>query len=187
MPHALVLIFGDTVRAAEAFDRHIDLYCGERLVGDNFRGWVMRVGKKVIKDRLQDLTAVPSHTAHVGFVGEQGRDLDQVVATVFRAPRSSTGEDVVEFTCHGGDVAAPLVLEALVAAGARHALPGEFTFNPDFVVQDRTMEYFRSESDLIQGTIRADLGFANLTSYTQYRKETVDASIELDYTQLRGF
>lgn len=67
------------------------------------------------------------------------------------------------------------------------ALPGEFTYDPDFVVTDRTPEYFRSTSDTIQGTIRADLGFANLTSYTQYRKEKVDASIELDYSGANVF
>ena len=74
------------------------------------------------------LTGAASHTAHVGFVrGPGGERLDQVVATVFRAPRSATGEDVVEVTTHGGDVAPALVLGALVAAGARLAAPGEFT------------------------------------------------------------
>ncbi len=97
--------------------------------------------------RGADLTVVPSHTVHVGFVGEEGHDLDQVVATVFRAPRSSTGEDVVEFTCHGGDVAAPLVLEALVGAGARHALPGEFT----------QRAFLNGKLDLAQAEAVADL------------------------------
>ena len=43
-------------------------------------------------------------------------------------------------------------------------------------------EFFKSNSDVLQGTISADLGFGNLTSYSQYRSENVDSSIELDYS-----
>lgn len=56
-----------------------------------------------------------------------GRLLDRVLATAFPAPRSFTGEDVVELSTHGGLAAPAAVLTALVAAGARPALPGEFT------------------------------------------------------------
>ena len=56
-----------------------------------------------------------------------GRLLDRVLATAFPAPRSYTGEDVVELATHGGLVAPAAVLAALVTAGARPALPGEFT------------------------------------------------------------
>ncbi len=76
----------------------------------------------------KDLTAVPSHTVHVGpFVSGDGARLDEVVVTVFRAPRSATGEDVVEISCHGGDLAPQLVLRSLLEAGAQMARPGEFT------------------------------------------------------------
>lgn len=56
-----------------------------------------------------------------------GRLLDRVLATVFSAPRSYTGEDVVELSTHGGLAAPAAVLAAIVAAGARPASPGEFT------------------------------------------------------------
>lgn len=59
---------------------------------------------------------------------------------------------------------------------------GEVTFDPDQVASGSDREFYRSHSDIIQGTIKADLGFANLTSYTQWRKETVDSSQELDYS-----
>ncbi|MDE2827992.1 MAG: tRNA uridine-5-carboxymethylaminomethyl(34) synthesis GTPase MnmE [Bacteroidota bacterium] len=76
----------------------------------------------------RDLTAVESHTANVGmWVGPGGDRIDQVVATVFLAPRTSTGEDVVEVTCHGGDYVAALVLQSMIENGARLARPGEFT------------------------------------------------------------
>jgi len=56
-----------------------------------------------------------------------GRDLDRCLATVSRAPHSYTGEDTAELQCHGSPAALTLALEALFAAGARQALPGEFT------------------------------------------------------------
>ena len=56
-----------------------------------------------------------------------GAILDESLVTIFRAPHSYTGEDVVEISTHGGAVVPVLVLSALVTAGARQALPGEFT------------------------------------------------------------
>ena len=78
--------------------------------------------------RGADLAAQDSHTAHVGYLlDDDGAEIDQVVVTLFRAPRSATGEDVVEVSCHGGDFAPQMVLESLIAHGARMAEPGEFT------------------------------------------------------------
>jgi sulfite reductase (ferredoxin) len=54
-------------RAPEAVDRLLDLYSAERQNGETFRGWVMRVGKKVIKEKLTDLTAVPTHEEDQSF------------------------------------------------------------------------------------------------------------------------
>ncbi len=74
------------------------------------------------------LEAVESHTAHLGnIVDENGEALDQGVATVFRTPRSFTGEDVVELAVHGSRYVQRRVLDVLVNAGARLAGPGEFT------------------------------------------------------------
>jgi tRNA modification GTPase len=56
-----------------------------------------------------------------------GAPLDRVLVSIFRAPRSYTGEDVVEISCHGGAVIPNAIFESLVAAGARPARPGEFT------------------------------------------------------------
>lgn len=55
------------------------------------------------------------------------RALDECVATVFAAPHSFTGEDVVELSCHGGLFVLKAVLQAVFAAGAVSAAPGEFT------------------------------------------------------------
>lgn len=56
-----------------------------------------------------------------------GEPVDRVVATYFRAPRSYTGEDVVEVSCHGSPVVLDAALDLLLQSGARAATPGEFT------------------------------------------------------------
>ena len=68
-----------------------------------------------------------THTIQYGHVVRNGRRVDEVLVAVMRAPRTLTREDVVEVTCHGGLLPAKLVLDAVLASGARMALPGEFT------------------------------------------------------------
>ena len=77
----------------------------------------------------QALTACKSRTALYGLVRdpEDGRVLDDALCTLFRAPHSFTGEDTAEIACHGGVLVTRNVLEACLRAGARQALPGEFT------------------------------------------------------------
>lgn len=74
------------------------------------------------------LSAAESHTAHLGnIVDSRGEMLDQAVATVYRAPRSFTGEDVVEISVHGSRWIQRELINALCKAGCRLAEPGEFT------------------------------------------------------------
>ncbi len=73
------------------------------------------------------IEASRSHTILYGTFWSGGQAIDQVTAFVYRAPHSYTGEDVVEFGCHGGTIVAHEVVQALIEAGARHAEPGEFT------------------------------------------------------------
>jgi tRNA modification GTPase len=75
----------------------------------------------------QTPTAAVSHTLHYGHIRRDGRTVDEVLCAVMRAPRTFTREDVVEITCHGGLLATKSVLDAVLAAGARLAEPGEFT------------------------------------------------------------
>ncbi len=73
------------------------------------------------------LSRAGSHTVHYGFIKHNGETIDEVLATVMRAPKTFTREDVVEISAHGGTAAARKVLEACLAAGAEPAEPGEFT------------------------------------------------------------
>ena len=69
-----------------------------------------------------------SHTVHYGFIKDKnGREIDEVLATVMRSPRTFTKEDVVEISTHGGMSASQEVLAAIISAGADIAEPGEFT------------------------------------------------------------
>lgn len=78
--------------------------------------------------RGRKLADTPSHTARLGsIVGPDGEQIDQGLATVFRAPASFTGEDVVELSVHGSTYIQRRLLDVLIDAGARMAEPGEFT------------------------------------------------------------
>ncbi len=75
-----------------------------------------------------DIHGMVSHTAHLGqLLDSDGRLLDEVVLTVFRAPHSFTGDDVVELSCHGSTWIQQQAVLTLIDAGCRQALPGEFT------------------------------------------------------------
>lgn len=70
-----------------------------------------------------------SHTAHYGqIINAAGEHVDDVLVLVMRGKRSFTGEDTVEIHCHGGSLITRRVLEVVLKAGARAAMPGEFTF-----------------------------------------------------------
>ncbi|HWI63829.1 MAG TPA: tRNA uridine-5-carboxymethylaminomethyl(34) synthesis GTPase MnmE [Symbiobacteriaceae bacterium] len=87
------------------------------------------VGAQVFRPRRgPGLAERRSHTVTYGWVVDQsGKTVDEALALLMKAPRSFTGEDVVELHCHGGQVAVRKVLAAVTEAGARLAEPGEFT------------------------------------------------------------
>jgi len=72
-------------------------------------------------------SAASTHTVHYGRIVAGDKFIDEVLLTVLRAPRTFTAEDTVEISCHGGILPAKMVLDELLAGGARMAEPGEFT------------------------------------------------------------
>ena len=74
------------------------------------------------------LHSYPSHTLHFGQIVDNGEVIDDVLIAVMKAPRSYTGEETVEIFCHGGSLITRRVLDTVLKAGAKAALPGEFTF-----------------------------------------------------------
>ena len=73
------------------------------------------------------LAEAKSHTLHYGHIARDGKRIDEVIVSVMKAPATFTCEDVVEISCHGGIRSTKAVLDAVLAAEARLALPGEFT------------------------------------------------------------
>ncbi|MFM7510917.1 MAG: tRNA uridine-5-carboxymethylaminomethyl(34) synthesis GTPase MnmE [Bacteroidota bacterium] len=95
----------------------------------------------------KDITTLASHTVHVGLLQLGSKVLDEVVVTLFKSPRSYTGEDVVEISCHGSPFVQRQVVDAIVQLGARLARPGEFT----------QRAFLKGKLDLTQAEAVADL------------------------------
>lgn len=93
----------------------------------------------------------PSHTLHVGFLKENDEVIDEAVVSVFKAPRSYTGEDVVEFSGHGSPYVLQQIVDACIRKGARLAKPGEFT----------QRAFLNGKLDLAQAEAVADLIASN--------------------------
>ena len=96
----------------------------------------------------KDLEQQASHTVHFGTIrNDEGRILDEVLATVFVSPRSYTGENVVEVSCHGSDYIIQELLQLFIQKGARTANPGEYTLRA----------FLNGQMDLSQAEAVADL------------------------------
>jgi tRNA modification GTPase len=95
----------------------------------------------------KDLSAVPTHTLHIGLLKQGHEILDEVVVSVYRAPKSYTGEDVVEISCHGSTHIEEKILSACMQLGARMARAGEFT----------QRAFLKGKMDLTQAEAVADL------------------------------
>ncbi len=76
---------------------------------------------------LHPAPSIPRRATHGIVRNAKGDEIDDVIATLFIAPHSFTGEDLLEISTHGGFVVPAAVLAAAIAAGARQAEPGEFT------------------------------------------------------------
>ena len=75
----------------------------------------------------KDLSTVPSHTIHYGFIKDGEEKIDEVLVSIMKAPKTFTKEDVIEINSHGGIATTNRVLELLLTNGCRLAEPGEFT------------------------------------------------------------
>jgi tRNA modification GTPase len=99
----------------------------------------------------KDLLGKPSHTIHVGLIKDEDKLIDEVVVSLFKGPKSYTGEDVVEISCHGSPYVQQQVLQACVNHGARIAKPGEYT----------QRAFLNGKLDLTQAEAVADLIASN--------------------------
>lgn len=105
-----------------------------------------------------------------------GTVLDEVLLTVFRNPRSYTGEDLVEISCHGGSLVASRVLSAVLEAGARMARPGEFT----------ERAFLNGKLDLTQAEAVMDLISAQTPRAAKAAAAQLDGRLGMETNTLRG-
>lgn len=123
----------------------------------------------------KDLQAAPSHTLHVGMLRQDDRPLDEVVISLYKAPRSYTGEDVVEISCHGSPYIQEQIIGACIQAGARLAKPGEFT----------QRAFLHGKMDLAQAEAVADLIASNTQSSQRAALHTMRGGFSEQLRELR--
>lgn len=117
----------------------------------------------------KDLELQASHTIHVGYVKFEGKALDEVVISLYRSPKSYTGENVVEIGCHGSPFIQQQIINACMATGARLARPGEFT----------QRAFLNGKLDLTQAEAVADL----INSNTEASQRTALNNIRGGFSQ----
>lgn len=114
--------------------------------------------------RGKNLTQQTSHTIHFGTIHDQERLLDEVLVSIFRAPKSFTQEDAVEISCHGSGFVVQQIIQLLVQHGVRLAKPGEFTLRA-FLNGKLDLAQAEAVADLIA----ADSAMAHRTALQQMR------------------
>jgi tRNA modification GTPase len=156
----------------------------------------LTIAGKVYRGRVPTEKLRPRHV-YSGEIHESNRKLDEVLLTYFRAPRSYTGEELVEITCHGGILVTRRILELLLSAGARMAGPGEFTQRAflngkmDLTQAEAVMDLIRAQTELalraaneqLSGRLGTELAeireellttLAHVEAYIDFPEESID-------------
>jgi len=130
---------------------------------------------KIFKGK-QSLSSAKTHTAHFGkIMFNDGTTIDEVVATVFRAPQSYTAENIVEISCHGGYYVTKILLEIILATGIRHAVPGEFT----------KRAFLNNRIDLIQAEAVAEMINSTTMLYHHAAMDQLEGKLSTEIKQIR--
>lgn len=142
----------------------------------------------------KDLTKVLSHTINYGFIIDENKEIiDEVLVSVFKAPKTYTTEDVVEINCHGGLFVTNKIYELLVVLGARPSEAGEFTKRAflngriDLTKAEAVMDMISAEnSSALKIASRGLLGFIKRT-VDDLRTRLLDVvatiSVNIDYPE----
>lgn len=145
----------------------------------------------IITDRLfpsKKLQQQATHTLHVGLLKNNNEVLDEVVVALYKAPKSYTGEDIVEISCHGSPYIQQQIIDACIQEGARLAKPGEFTQRAflngkmDLTQAEAVADIIASQSHAAKQTALNQLrgGFSNDLSILRDRLIEFAALIELE-------
>jgi len=124
-------------------------------------------GKELLKQK--------THTIHLGHIKDDNRTLDEVLASIFKNPNSYTGEDVVEFSCHGSPYIQQEIIQLLLRKGARMAQAGEFTLRA----------FLHGKMDLSQAEAVADLIASDSEASHQLAIQQMRGGFSSEIAQLR--
>ncbi|HEX7844247.1 MAG TPA: tRNA uridine-5-carboxymethylaminomethyl(34) synthesis GTPase MnmE, partial [Chitinophagaceae bacterium] len=123
----------------------------------------------------KDLEKEPSHTLHVGLIKDTEQTLDEAVVSLYKGPRSYTGEDVIEISCHGSPFVQQQIINACIQRGARLAKPGEFT----------QRAFLNGKLDLAQAEAVADLIISNTAASQKAALHTIRGGFSSILKELR--
>ncbi|MFY8128704.1 MAG: tRNA uridine-5-carboxymethylaminomethyl(34) synthesis GTPase MnmE [Chitinophagaceae bacterium] len=141
----------------------------------------------------KNLETKDSHTLHVGLLKDENEILDEVVVALYKNPKSYTGEDVVEISCHGSPFIQEKIIAAICKKGARIAKAGEFTQRAflngklDLTQAEAVADLIASNTEASRNTALKNIrgGFSN--SLSILREELIKFSalieLELDFSQ----
>mgnify|MGYP003309674585 CR=1 FL=1 len=142
----------------------------------------------------KNLTKASSHTINYGYIVDENKEIiDEVLVSVFRAPKTYTTQDVVEINCHGGLFVTNKIYELLILLGARAAEAGEFTKRAflngriDLTKAEAVMDVIKAENNAaLKIASRGLLGFIKRT-VDDLRKRLLDVvaiiSVNIDYPE----
>ncbi|MCV6629878.1 MAG: tRNA uridine-5-carboxymethylaminomethyl(34) synthesis GTPase MnmE, partial [Flavobacteriaceae bacterium] len=124
----------------------------------------------------KDLNQQRSHTILLGHIIKDTTTLDEVLVSVFKNPHSYTGEDVVEFSCHGSSFIQQEIIQLLLSKGARLAQAGEFTLRA----------FLHGKMDLSQAEAVADLIASNSEAAHQVAMQQMRGGFSSQLKDLRA-
>lgn len=125
--------------------------------------------------RTKTLLTQPSHTLHFGTLRDENKILDEVLVSVFKAPNSYTGENIIEISCHGSPYIQQEIVKLFIKNGVRLANPGEFTLRA----------FLNGKLDLSQAEAVADLIESNSSASHQLAMQQMRGGYSRDIEMLR--
>ncbi len=162
----------------------------------------LEIANKIFRGvKEKNLKEVKTYTAHYGYVVdiENSKTVDEVILIVYKKPHSFTGEDVVEFDCHGGIIPLQKVLEVILKNGARIAEPGEFSKRAflngriDLAQAEGIMEVINSKTEKSLDVALTHLGGKLSTKIEDIKSKVIklfahlEAAIDFPEDEVEGF
>ena len=161
------------------------------IIRTSGKGCIELVSK--LFSRPQALCEAKGNTIVYGWITENEKKIDEVLISVFRSPKSSTGEDMAEITCHGGPVVVTSIFNALLRNGFRTAERGEFTFRgyingkTDLTKAEAVKEIIDSRTDTSRSRAVGRLAGSLFTEIDSVKKLIIDTlaavEVEIEYPE----